>query len=479
MHRYHALLQERADLVAEGRAIFEAAEREGNRALTAQEQARDDEINARLGVLAGEIAREETRRERERLAPAAPPAAQPFGREAGTQGSADQHLATLLQGHGEPDWLRRVPGAAAPDARNRSGLPYLVPSAEGERPWGYDTGAPFGEFLQAVHRARTRGVVDPRLNAALGQQESVGADGGFLVQQQIFNQIQLNMFTGEILSRVRRIPLQDNSNGVKINVVDETSRVTGSRFGGVQGYWLDEAQAKIPSQTKFFRMTLELKKVAALMYSTDELLQDASALEAVMTTAMAEELRFLVEDAIVEGDGVGKPLGILAAAALVTTAAVSGQGAGTVVAANLSAMWGRLAPSSQQNAVWLVNTAVLPLLDTLFIPFGTGGGVQPTFISYSDTGVLRIKGRPVIPVEYAAAPGTAGDIILADLSQYAFIDRGGIKQDSSMHVAFTTDETCFRAVYRVDGAPMWRSALTPFKGSATLSPFVVLSGTRT
>jgi hypothetical protein len=180
---------------------------------------------------------------------------------------ATSHLAALLQGHGEPAWLRHVPGAAAPDARNRSGLPYLVPSAEGQRPWGYDTGAPFGEFLQAVHRARTRGVVDPRLNAALGQQEAVGADGGFLVQQQIFDQIQLNMFTGEILSRVRRIPLNDNSNGVKINVVDETSRVTGSRFGGVQGYWLDEAATKIPSQTKFYRLTLELKKVAALMYS--------------------------------------------------------------------------------------------------------------------------------------------------------------------------------------------------------------------
>jgi hypothetical protein len=48
-----------------------------------------------------------------------------------------------------------------------------------------------------------------------------------------------------------------------------------------------------------------------------------------------------------------------------------------------------------------------------------------------------------------------------------------------MHVAFTTDETAFRAVYRVDGAPMWRVALTPFKGANTLSPFVVLNSTRT
>jgi hypothetical protein len=166
------------------------------------EAARDDAINADLGRLAGEIAREDARRERERSAPAAPPEAQPFGRHP----PGDQHLSGLLQGHGEPAWLRHVPGASAPDGRNRNGLPYLVPSAEGQRPWGYDSGAPFGEFLQAVHRARTRGQVDPRLNAALGQQEAVGADGGFLVQQQIVNEIRLNMFTGAILSRVRTHP---------------------------------------------------------------------------------------------------------------------------------------------------------------------------------------------------------------------------------------------------------------------------------
>jgi HK97 family phage major capsid protein len=475
------LQQERTDLVAEGRQMIDAAEREG-RDLTAEERTDDDRRIVRLDAIAADLAREERRREHERTAPAA--AVQPFSPDSGwqttTQGTPP-HLAALLQGHGVPAWLARHPQALTPEARNKAGLPYLIASTDGQRPWGYESGAPFGEWLQAVHRARTRGMVDPRLirAAGQGQQEQVGADGGFLVQQQIMDAVQLNMLTGAILARVRRIPLQDNSNGVRINVIDETSRATGSRFGGVQGYWLDEGAAKVASTTKFYRMTLELKKVAALMYSTDELLQDASALESVMTTAMAEELRFQVEDAIINGGGAGKPLGILASPALVTVGAVSGQGAGTVVAANLSAMWGSLIESSRANAVWLINSAVEPLLDGLFIPFGTAAGVAPQFVTYGVDGVMRIKGRPVISIEYAAAPGTAGDIILADLGQYAFIDRGGIQQDSSMHVAFLTDETCFRAVYRVDGAPTWRSALTPYKGSPTKSPFVVLNGSRT
>ena len=67
-----------------------------------------------------------------------------------------------------------------------------------------------------------------------------------------------------------------------------------------------------------------------------------------------------------------------------------------------------------------------------------------------------------------------GDIILADLSQYALISTD-VRQAASMHVSFATDETAFRAVWRVDGSSIWDSALTPFKGSNTTSPFVNLA----
>ena len=40
---------------------------------------------------------------------------------------------------------------------------------------------------------------------------------------------------------------------------------------------------------------------------------------------------------------------------------------------------------------------------------------------------------------------TSGDIILADLSQYILIDKGGLQSASSIHFKFTTDETAFRS----------------------------------
>ena len=71
--QYKALVQERADLVAEGKRLFEAAEK-AERELTAEEKVRDDAINTRLEALAADIKRHESRRTREMLAAGQAPA---------------------------------------------------------------------------------------------------------------------------------------------------------------------------------------------------------------------------------------------------------------------------------------------------------------------------------------------------------------------------------------------------------------------
>jgi hypothetical protein len=61
-----------------------------------------------------------------------------------------------------------------------------------------------------------------------------------------------------------------------------------------------------------------------------------------------------------------------------------------------------------------------------------------------------------------------------DLTQYLFIQKL-LQTASSMHVAFATDEQAFRVTWRVDGKPAWVSALTPFKGANTQSPFITVA----
>ena len=68
-----------------------------------------------------------------------------------------------------------------------------------------------------------------------------------------------------------------------------------------------------------------------------------------------------------------------------------------------------------------------------------------------------------------------GDIALVDLDQYLLIDKGAPKSSWSIHVRFINDEQTFKITYRCDGQPTWNKALTPFQGTSTLSPFVVLA----
>jgi HK97 family phage major capsid protein len=339
----------------------------------------------------------------------------------------------------------------------------------------------FGEQLVAVKDfAMSSGQkVDPRLFAvkALGLNESVSSEGGFAVQQDFSAELVKRVYeTGALASRARKIPVSAGSNGLRMNAIDETSRLAGSRWGGILSYWLNEAGTKLATKPKFRQINLQLEKLIGLCYATDELLNDAAALQSVIMQGFTEEFGFQVDKAIFEGTGAGQPLGLMASPSLVTIAKETGQAAATVVAENVAKMWARAWAPGRANSVWFVNQEVEPQLDMMSMTIGLGG--VPVYMppgGLADAPYGRLKGRPVITIEHANALGTAGDIVLADLSQYILIDKGDIQAASSIHVQFLTDETAFRFVYRCDGEPIWNAPLTPAKGSATLSPFVALA----
>lgn len=340
----------------------------------------------------------------------------------------------------------------------------------------------FGEQLRAVaDAANNPRFMDERLaaqksiKAVLGHGETQPSEGGFLVQQDYAANIMTIMHDiGDLLSRVRRIPISANSNGFKMNAIDETNRSSG-RWGGVQGYWVAEGATITASQMKLRQTAMELNKVAAAVYVTEELLADTVALESLVNQAVPEELTWLTSDAIINGDGAGKPLGILNSNALVTVNKESGQAAASLSFENIKKMWARMWAPSRRNAVWLINQDIEPELYGLDFPIGTSG--VPVFLppgGVSTAPYSTLYGRPIIPTEYNQTLGTKGDIMLVDLTQYLLIEKGAIESASSMHVQFLTDQQVFKFTYRVDGQSSWYSALTPAKGNNTLSPFVAL-----
>jgi HK97 family phage major capsid protein len=337
----------------------------------------------------------------------------------------------------------------------------------------------YGDMLKAVHHAaQPDGHADKRLfAAATGMNESVGSEGGFLVQSAQTTQIRDRIYMDDyMLTHVTRIPLGPNTNGTKLLGVNETTLANGQIYGGIQSYWVAEAGTKTPSQPGFREMDLKLKKVAALLYVTDELLQDAVALQAWAESRVPLSLRRKAAKAIYSGTGAGMPKGLTNSGAAITVAAENGQAAGTVTWANILAMWARMYPPSQANAVWLVDSTVLAQLYQMFIPIGTGGVpiLQPANVAAGQL-YPTLMGRPVVVVEYNQVVGTVGDIVLVDPTQYLWIDKGDVQTASSIHVRFINDETAFRFVWRVDGQLEWNSDLTPDNGGPTQSPVVMLA----
>jgi len=337
---------------------------------------------------------------------------------------------------------------------------------EADQPW-----ATAGEFFMAVKIAATYpNQMDSRLLPlkATGLNEAIPAQGGFLVTPQFAPGILEKMHsTGSVLAAFRpSTPVAGNS--MTFNVLDETSRALGSRWGGITGYWLNEGGTKTASTPAFRQLELKLKKICALVYATDELLEDAAALQAKIYDWVPQELRFQIEDSFINGNGVGKPLGVLLSPALIH---VTRNDATEIDADDIASMWARRFVG-YNDYIWLCNPSVYPQLFQLTV------GQVPVFLPagmYSDSPYGRLLGRPLIETEYNPTLGEVGDLLLVSPSAYESIEKsGGVQAASSIHVAFTTDESVFRFVYRIDGAPSWNASLTGFDTN-TYSPFVSLT----
>jgi len=337
----------------------------------------------------------------------------------------------------------------------------------------------FADFMQEVFRSSQSPTERMKKWVAAvkstGLEEAVGHDGGFLVPTEFKNTLYRNILESSILlGKCTKIPM--NTSSVGIPVIDESTH-SGSVYGGVVVYKVAEGGSKTASKPKFGKIQLNLHKYVVLMYATDELLEDSPvSVEPLLNTMASEALAFQLDDDIIFGTGAGECLGITNSPCLISVTRDSDDPSIEIM--DVSKMWQRLLARSQGKAIWLANHDCFDDLARL----RSGTGSPYGLMRYSTTGMAgapyaTLLGRPVFFTEHAASNGNAGDLILGDFSQYLIGQKagGGIQSATSIHVAFTTDETAFRFVMRVDGQPWMRSAITPVRGSNTLSSFVQLS----
>lgn len=342
-----------------------------------------------------------------------------------------------------------------------------------------------GEQLKHIQIACKSGLhtVDKRLEAVnainkgiQGQSESIGSDGGFLLAPTFVSKIYEIMHEQQnLLDMVDKHDISGPS--VVINANDETSRATGSRFGGVQSYWVGEGDSITKSKPKWRQIRMSPHKLASVYYTTDELLADGGQmLSTAASRYCAEDMVFMTNDAIINGTGVDKPMGILTSASCISVSAEAGQATKTVLSQNIIKMWARLHASSRSRSEWWMNQEVEAQIPQMTL--GTAGAQLLTYMppgGLSGKPYATMLGRPIRVLEQCPGLGTQGDIMLVDPKQYLACTRGTIQSAMSIHVEFLTDQTAFRFTFRVDGQPWWTKALTPYKGTNTQSPFISLA----
>lgn len=370
------------------------------------------------------------------------------------------------------DAVEKALKAEPPVNGDKSGLNVQVITDEADRP--FKSLAAQCNALREYEVSKHQ-VIAPRIKylnfKATGASEGIPTDGGLLVDPTLTSEMIKPIHqTGVFSSKARRLPVSANSNYGWINGVDETSRATGSRWGGIRGYRVAEAATKTGSKPTFRRINWELKEYACLVVATDQLLQDAAMFSEIVNQGCREELSFMLNDDIMNGIGSSGAQGFMQSGALISFARLD---ANKIQGTDISAMWNRMDLRGRATAEWFIGNDSQPQLDNLFAVGSTA--VLYPYASIGADGVQRLYGKPINVTEFNPSLGTLGDIVLADMNQYLTWEKSDVEAQTSIHVYFTTDETAFRFVYRSDGKSSVASALTPYKGTTTTSPFVALT----
>lgn len=333
------------------------------------------------------------------------------------------------------------------------------------------------EFFASVQQAGMTGKIsDDRLKfrQAAGSDEHSGVNdayGGFTVPEGFMGGLMMvDPEVDPVAGLTTNLPVSTPT--IHVNARTDKNHST-SVTGGLRVYRREQTDEVTSSRMQTERITLTAQSLMGVSYATEELLADSPiSFATLVATGFAQEIAATILNERINGTGVGQMEGVLTSPALVTVAKETGQVADSITYENIVNMYAR--QWGKNRAIWLANHNTLPALMKMNQNVGTAGvpAWQP---SAREGAPNTLLGRPIYFTEFCPTVGDAGDILFVDWSQYLEITLGGINTAESMHVRFLNNERAFRVSIRNDGRGWWRSALTPKKGSTTLSPFVTLA----
>lgn len=246
--------------------------------------------------------------------------------------------------------------------------------------------------------------------------------------------------------------------------------------GGVKMTWGTEAQTGTATEPTFKQVHIVTNPLQGLTKISKFLLDDSFiSVDGELKSLFSEAIAIAEDYAFLNGDGVGKPKGVLKCSALITypTRATANQ----FKLADAANMMGAMTPQSRPKAVWVMTNNLFAQLVTLVDASGRVTYIPNVGTGYNNanlTASLLLFGRPVIFTEKTPSLGSVGDVLLADFSKYITATTGSLAIAASDQYSFNTNQITYRVISRVDGQPQIDAPLTQMDGTTQNSPFVTL-----
>lgn len=268
-------------------------------------------------------------------------------------------------------------------------------------------------------------------------QEGTDSEGGYLVPDE-FERTLVEALEEENVFRTLAHVIRTSSGDRKIPVV--ASKGSAS--------WVDEEGAYQESDDAFSQVSIGAYKLGTMIKVSEELLADSVFdLEAYISKEFARRIGSREEESFFNGDGKGKPLGILAASGGAEVG-VTAASATAITADEVIDLFYSLKAPYRKNAVWLLNDATVKQIRKL--KDSTGQYLwQPSLVAGTPDTIL---GRPVKTSAFmpTAAAG-AKTIAFGDFKYYWIADRQGRTFKKLSELFAATGQVGFMGTQRVDG----------------------------
>ena len=316
------------------------------------------------------------------------------------------------------------------------------------------TGRASDEYSAAFwNQTRRKDSVTPEMKNAL--KEGVDSEGGYLVPDE-FEHTLVQALEQENIVREHAHVFTTSSGNHKIPVV--TSKGTAS--------WIDEEGAIPESDDVFGQQMIGAHKVGTLIKVSEELLNDSAFdLEGYFASEFARRIGNKEEDAFFNGDGVGKPLGILAATGGAQVG-VTAASATAVTADEIIDLFYSLEAPYRKNAIWVLNDASIAAIRKLKDNNGQYLW-QPALHEGTYDTLLgkRIFTSPFVPEMKSGQKS----VIFGDLSFYWIGDRQGITFKRLNERYADTGQIGFIATKRLDGKLILPEAVKVLQQKGTVA----------